>query len=224
MIVDSKTFSHTEIDNIADFTKRLNFDAVVYSDTSSGLDIKALLPARDFKIVALAGDTKLPLRIQYATPETLGKDRIAAAVGAFKRFKGSEKHSLIVDMGSCITMDVISPDGVFMGGNISPGLRMRLTAMHDYTGKLPFADVHIPEILIGNSTITALQNGGIKGAFYEIEGFIRSLKGEFGKINVILTGGDAVLFAKFSKNKIFVLPNLVLEGLNEILIYNASKI
>jgi type III pantothenate kinase len=224
IIKEQKVFSPDQTDEILEFTKGVVYERAIICDTSGKVDWLIEKCRQRTNVLELNSDTPLPIENAYLSKDTLGKDRIAAAVGAYQYFKHSGRASLIIDMGTCITMDVLNAMGTFLGGNISPGILMRIKAMHSFTGKLPLAEVDLPESSIGSSTLKALQNGAIRGTYFEIEGFIRELKQKFGKINVILTGGDAPLFAKFSKNKIFVLPNLVLEGLNEILNYNASKI
>jgi type III pantothenate kinase len=171
--------------------------------------------------IHLDHNTPIPIRNQYASPESLGKDRIAAAVGCQKKFPN--KNVLFIDMGTCITTNFLTSDGIFLGGNISPGIRMRLKAMHTFTARLPMAPQEIPDDFFGTTTIAALQNGAIKGTFREIDTFIMDTGEKFGEIHVVLTGGDANLFENYTKNKIFVAPNLVLEGLNEILKYNVKK-
>ncbi len=164
--------------------------------------------------------TKLPIKNHYGTPESLGKDRLAAAAGAFARIPGQQ--TLIIDMGTCITMNFLTASGEFTGGNISPGIRMRLKAMHKFTAKLPLVDPLLHDEYFATTTVKALQNGAVKGTFREIDSFIEETRLKFGEINVFLTGGDANFFESYSKNKIFVAPNLVLEGLNEILKYNVE--
>lgn len=166
--------------------------------------------------------TSIPIQNNYETPSTLGKDRIAAAVASHIRFK--DENVLFIDMGTCITINFISSAGVFLGGNIHPGIQMRLKAMHKFTAKLPMTEIQVPEEFFGRSTVKALQNGAVKGAFLEIDSLIQLTRSKFGPIKVLLTGGDAYLFENWTKNEIFVAPNLVLEGLNEILKYNAKKI
>ncbi len=195
--------------------------SVILSNTGileNGLleDLKDFFPM----VLYLDHNTPLPIVNLYGTPYTLGKDRLAAAVGAQLIFPQS--NCLIIDMGTCITLDYLTNVGQFLGGNITPGIQMRLRAMHEFTAKLPMVEIAIPDILFGNSTITAMQNGAVKGAFLEIETFIEEVKTKYGSINVILTGGDAHFFERYTKNEIFVAPNLVLEGLNEILQYNAD--
>jgi len=171
--------------------------------------------------VKLSHNTAVPVKIDYHTPNTLGMDRLAAAVGAFRRFP--EQNSLVIDMGTCITMDFVESGGTFKGGNISPGIQIRLEAMHRFTSALPLVAAVLPSGLLGTSTITALQQGGVAGACREIDGFISEATDAFGIVNVILTGGDAHIFESYTKKQIFVLPYLVMEGLNEILHYNVSK-
>jgi type III pantothenate kinase len=158
---------------------------------------------------------KLPIDISYTTPHTLGKDRIAAAIGAYRLQVGT--HYLIINMGTCITMDVLTQVGKYLGGNISPGLKMRVQAMHKFTARLPQVDVEVPEVLIGFNTVSALQNGGVKGALREIESFIEEISAQYAPLTIIVSGGDAPHLVSYSKYQIFARPNIVLEGLNEIL-------
>ncbi|MBI1224963.1 MAG: type III pantothenate kinase [Bacteroidetes bacterium] len=169
----------------------------------------------------LTTDTPLPIRIQYKTPETLGRDRVAAAAGAFHLFPG--ENCLVIDAGTCITLDMLSEEGIFLGGNISPGIEMRLKAMHHFTARLPLvkSTPELPDAL-GDSTENAIRNGGELGALLEVEGFIRQCKVKFRSLQVVLTGGDADFFVKHTKTKIFAHQNLVLLGLNQILQHNAK--
>jgi len=170
--------------------------------------------------------TLLPIQNKYATPETLGKDRLAAAVGAWFYYKGH--NVLVIDAGTCIKYDFINAQAEYLGGAISPGLMMRFKAMNNYTAKLPLIP---PEIIMqdneinltGDSTMHALLAGGGKGAIFEAEGFINAYEERYPGLEVILTGGDASFFELHLKRKIFALPNLVLYGLNTILEHNLKK-
>lgn len=180
--------------------------------------------ARIFKqeiyYLELSAETPLPIENRYHTPQTLGKDRVAAVVGAFALYPGA--HALVVDAGTCITYDLLTADGAYEGGNIAPGLKMRLEAMHSMTRRLPLAPADLPEDPVGKSTQTALQNGALRGALLEFEGSCELFETDFGQLKVILTGGDADFFAKKSKREIFVNPDLVLVGLNKILNHNVE--
>jgi len=165
--------------------------------------------------IILSHKTKLPISIDYKTPETLGRDRIAAAVGANALFPG--KNCIVIDAGTCITYDFVDKNNVFRGGNISPGMHMRINAMHEYTSNLPKVDLVINEDILGKSTEEALQNGAVRGTFLEISSFIQLIFDKYGTSNVIFTGGDAKYFVNNFKSAIFANQNLVLVGLNEIL-------
>jgi type III pantothenate kinase len=179
----------------------------------------------NFYCLHLSTATPLPFNIQYKTPHTLGKDRIAAAAGADYLYPG--ENCLVIDAGTCITMDILDHSGVFRGGNISPGVEMRLKAMHHFTARLPLVK-HLRENQVlfenalGDSTENAIRNGGELGALLELEGFIRLMDGRYKDLKVLLTGGDADFFVKNMKTKIFAHPNLVLIGLNQILLHNAK--
>ena len=170
--------------------------------------------------VELTEKTALPIVNKYGTPKTLGKDRLASAVGAYMR-KPNNYH-LMINTGTCITMDIMTNKGEYLGGNISPGMNLRIKAMHDYTANLPIVEPINPKVDFGYNTVTALQNGAVMGTILEVEAFISRMKAKYPLININLTGGYAEFLAKYLESKIFVRPYLVLEGLNEILLYNAK--
>ena len=173
--------------------------------------------------IQLTSDTKLPIQVDYATPKTLGVDRIAASVGATVHF--FQKNVLTIDMGTCITYDFISADLSYKGGGISPGVEMRFKALHNFTAQLPFIEWknEKPTELIGDSTENSILSGVINGVLSELEGLVSRYESSFDELHVVLTGGSSNLFAKMLKNRIFADPNLVLVGLNRILQYNLEK-
>jgi len=172
-----------------------------------------------FPCLILSEKTDVPIQSEYETPSTLGKDRLAAVVAADAHYKG--KSVLVIDIGTCITYDIIS-EGIYRGGNISPGAYLKIKAMHRYTDKLPLVEMVVNDDIMGKSTVKALQNGAFYGTKGEIDSFIRVFNKRLGKLKVILTGGDASLFAEVLDHKVIVRPHLVLEGLNEIINYNAA--
>ncbi len=174
---------------------------------------------KNYHLLLLDADTPLPIKILYKTPKTLGRDRIAAVIGANVLFPNS--FNCVIDIGTCITFDVISENGDYLGGNISPGVELRLKSMNDYTERLPLVKRGGLDKMLGETTEEALQNGATLGTLLEIESFIERIKKELIEINIILTGGDANFFANKINSKIFVKPNLVLLGLNEIMNFNA---
>lgn len=162
------------------------------------------------RYVKVSRSVNIPLELDYSTPETLGADRIAAAAGASVFFPGED--CLIFDFGTAITVDKVSAAGRFSGGNISPGLSMRFNAVHSFTGRLPLVTPSGHETMFGKSTVEAISNGVVLGIMFEVEKYIENNSG----CRVIFTGGDSVFFAKKLKYPIFVIPNLVLEGLFRI--------
>ncbi len=181
---------------------------------------EALRPLTDKQIPVMWLDhlTPLPIINLYETPETLGMDRLAAVVGAWQQCPG--RDLLVIDAGTAITYDFLDASGQYHGGNIAPGLRMRLQALHDYTGRLPL----VPEAgdlpLLGRNTETAIRAGVKRGIAYEIRGYIASLKDKYPELLVFLTGGDEFSFDTKLKSIIFADRFLVLKGLNRILDYN----
>jgi len=175
------------------------------------LDIKG-------KKIELSHGTPMPVKIVYSTPGTLGRDRIAAACGANTLYPG--KNCLVISAGTCMTMDMVLETGIFLGGNIAPGLKMRLESMHLYTARLPLAEPGWPDVAFGDSTIHALQNGACLGMVMEIEGIFQRAKDAFGEVFVVMTGGDAAFLAEQIESQIFVAPELVTQGLFQILAFN----
>ena len=173
-------------------------------------------------LLELNHQTKVPFINKYTTPSTLGVDRIALVSGGVKRFPN--KNVLIIDAGTCITYDFVNQEGVYLGGAISPGIRIRYKALHDYTSKLPLLKTENPSNYIGNDTNNSIHSGVVNGIAREIEGVIHQYKEQFLNLTVVLTGGDTNFLSKQFKNSIFANPNFLLEGLQSILIFNNKKL
>lgn len=173
------------------------------------------------KTEKLSYNTILPIKLDYQTPETLGSDRIATAVAAHKLFP--QDNCIVIDAGTCVTSDFIDTGGIFRGGNISPGIRMRIKAMNAFTGALPLVEIEDNENILGKSTIEALQNGAVKGTIWEINTFINEIEKIYGHSKLVFTGGDTKYFVNYFKSSIFADSNLVLYGLNEILNFNNEE-
>ena len=142
------------------------------------------------RVVQLTGLTPTPLQMLYRTPHTLGADRLAAALGAVSLMPGA--HLLVIDIGTCITYDVVEGGRAFLGGNISPGVRLRLQSLHNYTAALPLVGAEGDQPLVGYDTETAIRSGVIAGVRAEIEGVVRSLALRYPQLQVWLTGGEAL--------------------------------
>jgi len=178
------------------------------------------LLTRDIPFIhVLSNKSKLPFRNEYETPETLGPDRIAAVAGAYELFRGEKV--LIIDAGSAITYDFLSGKS-YKGGNISPGLRMRFRALHKFTGKLPLVDFSHKFTTPGKNTVEAITAGVINGVIYEINEYIRTFEKKHTVIKVILSGGDGEYLKGKINHHITYVPDIVVDGLNYILEYNAK--
>jgi len=172
------------------------------------------------RFIWLDDTVKLPIDIEYETKNTLGNYRKAAAVGAFFERQGS--NILVIDAGTAITFEVIESSGIYVGGNISPGMTTRFRSLHTYTSKLPLVSAKDEVPFIGTSTEKAIMAGVVNGLIFEIDGYIDALRAKYGDIFVFLTGGDASFFKNRLKNSTFADENLVLKGLKRILEYNVK--
>ena len=193
--------------------------AIVASSGVSTAPIAAMLRELGLWVLEMTPLTPVPIGNHYQSPETLGVDRLAAAVGAVKVLGYDD--CLIVDFGTAITIDLVR-GGAFCGGNISPGVRSRVRALHDYTQRLPMCEPTDDILDVGQTTRQAIEQGVMQGITNEIEGYIKAFIDKNAKILLIFTGGDAIFFVNRIKNAIFAKCNLVLCGLNTILDYNAS--
>ena len=183
-------------------------------------EIKAYLKST-FRFIELNSETPLPIKIKYETPNTLGNDRIAAVVAGKSLFPNQD--ILIVDAGTCITFDFLNKNGEYLGGAITPGINLRFKALNNYTDILPLIMNFGKEVkLIGNSTEGSIKSGVINGVKAEVNGIIKSYRQEYPEIKIIITGGDIYYFDTTTKNNIFAVANLVLQGLNTISNYNAK--
>ena len=167
----------------------------------------------------LSHKSRLPFNIEYDTPETLGSDRIAAVAGAFSMFTGEEV--LVIDAGTALTYDFLS-GGVYKGGNISPGLTMRFKALNKFTDRLPLISITEKFTNPGQNTTDAILAGVITGVTYEINEYIRTFENKHVEFKLVLTGGDGELLKDKINYQIAYMPDIVVDGLNYILEYNAK--
>ena len=174
--------------------------------------------SKKIDLLELSAAVAVPFENKYSTPKTLGVDRIALVAAAVSEFPG--KNVLVIDAGTCITYDYVSNQGVYFGGAISPGVRMRYKAMHTFTGKLPELEPADFSELTGDSTENSMHSGVVNGVLGEIGNFVRRYTAENKLLTVVLTGGDINFLANKLKIDIFAQPNFLLRGLNTILIHN----
>ena len=189
--------------------------ALCCSVTGNGKKIARLLISQGVKAREVSHDMPMPLKIDYATPHTLGEDRIAAAVGAWSLFPG--ENSLVVDMGTAVTYDVVTADGHYAGGNIAPGVGMRLRARRSFTARLPEVNGYGETPDFGHDTMTAMRAGAVRGVAGEIKYYLGLLPPA---TRVVLTGGWSKRVGELLDFPFTTDPCLVTKGLLSILLYN----
>ena len=186
----------------------------------SSINISDILNIFNINTYELDSTFIFPFKLNYKTPETLGNDRLALAAAATILFPNS--NNLVIDAGTCITIDFIDNNNHFTGGSISPGVKMRYDSLNHYTANLPLLKNKNNFNFPGNSTNASIHAGIIGGVSNEIMGFINQINSRYEKVNVILTGGDAKILSKTLKITIFANQNFILEGLNSILNLNKN--
>jgi type III pantothenate kinase len=213
------TFENSKEINLSDIIS--NFD-IQQSIISSTIEIPAYITAALDELpkhLVLDTQTKLPFTNLYSSKDTLGKDRLALIAAAHVNYPN--QNNLVIGCGTCITFNFINSKNEFLGGSIHPGLKMRLKAMHEFTGKLPLVELENHTDLIGTDTRSNMLAGVLVAASREIDGMIDEYLVKFPEMNIIITGGDTDFLVYRLKNEIFAVPNFTLIGLNHILEYNA---
>jgi type III pantothenate kinase len=221
-----------EGDNLAELVKRNNMEDVIFyinkrkpknliiSSVTSEINFLDRQIGKKVNVVNFNTETPVPITNKYETPGTLGSDRLAAAVAANALFPG--ENCLSIDIGTCITYDITDSSGAFLGGAISPGVAMKFKALNTFTTRLPLIEATGNAELIGKTTRDSILSGVLNGTLAEIEEIIRQYSNIFNNLKIIICGGDANFFETRIKATIFVVPELVLIGLNRILQYNVS--
>jgi len=217
------SFSSTPIENIYTHLSSRHFDKCIVSSVINLPEhILKYLQIKSTQLFILDGKAKLPITIKYKTPDTLGKDRIALAVAASARYPG--KDVLNISIGTCITYNFVTAKASFLGGAISPGLHMRLRAMHEFTSGLPLINLDESDTaLIGDNTADSMASGIVNGMIFEIEGYVNELRKKYKNCAVILSGGDSRYLAGKLNIDVDIEPDLALIGLNIILKLNAPE-
>lgn len=216
---DEETWTHWTPEDVVAYGWHNDVQRVILSSVAEADERLQEMLSDAFDFMELTHETPLPFQNLYRTPQTLGKDRLAAVAGAHTLYPG--QSCMVVDCGTCIKYDVLTSDGRYLGGNIAPGLSMRIKAMHHFTARLPEVPMTMPPSDIGDSTETALQNGALMGAILEIKGFVERFEQQLGEpLTLLLAGGDADFVAihlKQYKPHLKSEPKLTLYGLHHIL-------
>lgn len=211
VIIAQVSIMDLTLQSVHDLIGDRHIDKIISTSTRSD---EVMLPPclNEIPHVKLDYTTPLPIHINYVTPQTLGRDRIAGAVGASVIFPDS--NVLIIDIGTAMTVDFIDERKVFQGGIISLGPEMRAKALNQFTGKLPLVDVPAKAQMQGKTTIEAIQFGIYQGINFEVDGYIRSYSEIYDNLKVVVTGGYSGIV---TNEKIVKEPNLVTKGMNAIL-------
>jgi type III pantothenate kinase len=213
-------FTDNQAEPLVQWLKEVGPEKIGFSSTAAA----NLATVADLSVIAdvfeLKGSTPTPFKNLYATPETLGADRLAAVAGAHLLFP--DQNCLVADCGTCLTLDFISAEGCYYGGSISPGMHMRLQAMHTFTGRLPALSPDFAKSKYrGNSTSACMLAGAQAGMLAEITAQRDKYENEFGKITLLVCGGDTSFFETNLTPPIFAAYELVLFGIYSALLFNA---
>lgn len=222
-VIDEQRIDKGESGLLQKFCKKYPFEKGIYSTVVDiPVEFEQKIQSLPFPMLKMeSGITPVPIINKYRTPKTLGSDRLAAAVAAVWLQPG--RNVLIIDVGTCITYDFVNSEGEYKGGNISPGPTIRFRALNQFTGRLPFVDREGVTPPFGNTTITAIRSGVIRGVKYEIEGYVRRFLEKYPDLYVYLTGGVHLGMRFKEKFPIFADDFIVPRGLNRILQYNEKN-
>jgi len=182
--------------------------------------IQNLIDNKD-RLLILDSDTPVPIKVKYLTPHSLGMDRLAACIGAKTLF--NKKPILKIDTGTCITFDFVNAEGEYEGGSISLGLKMRFKALNHFTAKLPFIESFEDHPIMGVNTNEAIVSGVVNGIIAEMDSFINYYQNICPNLEIVICGGDSDFFESKLKQTIFVVPHLVMLGLNRVYLYHVQK-
>jgi len=211
---------HTELPEL--LVQKAHDSSIVHAIVSSVIPVSEAIgqaiETLPYPCLRMSATLRLPFRIAYKTPETLGPDRLAAVAEAYAQKPGHDL--LVIDIGTAITYDIVTAEGIYLGGNISPGIGMRFKALNHFTGKLPLVSKTGERTEIGYTTETAIREGVLQGVHYEIEGYIRACNLKYPKLLIFLTGGGTFLLDNRAKSRTFADNLLVAKGLNRILTLN----
>lgn len=206
---------------IEDLLLNFSIDEIITSSVGKNVQQQLENFNHRSKVTSISHENSFPFFNNYATPNTLGIDRMVLAAGSALTFPNVPR--LIIDAGTCITYDFVDENDVYHGGAISPGIFTRYQSLHNFTARLPLLTREMPVAMTGDSTNQSIHSGVVNGILFEIDGFIDSYKAKHSNIIIILTGGDSDFLAKRLKNTIFANSNFLLESLNQLSQYKAQN-
>ena len=180
---------------------------------------ECLIQLKNIHTIVLSSETKLPFALSYKDKSKIGADRLALVAAAYN--EKPHQNSLVIDIGTCITYDILTADDRHLGGPISPGMQLRFKAMHEHTALLPLCEPTLNELnIICDDTVECLQSGVQLGVLHEIKEFIKLYSLKFNDLNVFITGGDNIFLQSKLDFCNFASSNFMFNGLKFILEYN----
>ena len=183
---------------------------------------ECLAQLKNIKMTVLSNETKMPFSLTYKEKSQIGADRLALVAAAFA--EKPHQNSLVIDIGTCITYDILTADDRHLGGPISPGMKLRFKAMHEHTALLPLCEPTRDDLkIICDDTTECLQSGVQLGVLHEIKEFIELYSLKFNNLNVFISGGDNIFLQNKLKNYTFASSNFMFNGLRLILEYNDNQ-
>ncbi len=167
------------------------------------------------KSIFLSSSLNTGIKVCIDNPNELGGDRLANAVGAYVLYK---HPTIVVDLGTATSFDIINSKGEFVGGVIAPGLNLQIKVLNKFTSKLPRIDVAKSPVAIGSNTSDAILSGVIRGTACMIDGLVKQCEKELGeKAVLVATGGYCNLVSEYMERPFdFINPTLTLEGLRHL--------
>lgn len=210
--------AHSRIIDLID--ERKPSYAIISSVSSQSAETENVVSGSVQRFVKMDDRTPTPVMNAYSS-DNVGVDRLAMAVGA--NSENPDKNNLVVCLGTCITYNFVQNTRTFRGGAISPGLNMRLKAMHEFTDKLPQVNLEGETLLLGYDTDTCMRSGAVFGIISEVDGMVSEFAAKYNDFNAVLTGGDMRYFEGKLKCEIFADPDVILKGLNIILKHNVPQ-
>ena len=209
------------VSEIKKIVKKYAVSGGIISNVGAISERKMVQLNKSFNFKVISASLKVPFTNLYKTPDTLGVDRIALVAAAVKQYP--KTNVLIIDAGTCITFDFVDINASYLGGAISPGIKMRYKALNKFTANLPLIDALELNDFIGKNTEESIISGVLNGVKNEINGIIEDYYLKYLDLTVVLTGGDTNFLSKQLKSSIFANQNFLLQGLNEILKFNQHK-
>jgi type III pantothenate kinase len=227
ILLHTQAFAHLNPDTLNQLSTQYSIAQVMLSSVANDAELKKYLNQQsNLQWLELTHQTPLPFQNLYGSPQTLGKDRLAAVAGAHYLY--AQTNVLVIDAGTCIKFDAIDQQARYYGGSIAPGIAMKLKALHAFTDRLPLLNydtqAHNPQLpaLIGNNTPNALLSGVINGTIAECAGMIAQYQNIYNPLTILITGGDAPLLQHTLQNKYYTAPHLLLYGLYHLFSYQLS--